>query len=164
MIPKRFLNKPYHFNFARKHKVTVNLHRPWLSFDALNHGKFFLQKIIHYGIRGISNDWFRSYPGLDRNKLAQVQNIAHHFYLCSFRCLMNSSLERIFLGVCYKNCISWDIAICAHMHKSVKTCDKSHAQMKLLPTHFYYIIVCVWKRYLVLLNVLQTTFLLISLL
>ena len=31
-----------------------------------------------------------------------------------------------------------------------KMCDKSHAQMKLLTTHFSHIITCVWSRYLAL--------------
>ena len=52
---------------------------------------------------------------------------------------------------------------CAHTRTSVCMCDKWHAQMKLLPTRFSYMIACVWSRYVALLNTLKT-FLLVSLL
>ena len=44
--------------------------------------------------------------GLVGNKLAQLFDIAHHFYLSCFRCVMNSTLDRPFLSSCTKKCIS----------------------------------------------------------
>ena len=40
------------------------------------------------------------------NKFAQVRNIARHFYLSSLKHAVDSLLDRIFLGVRYKNRIS----------------------------------------------------------
>ena len=34
--------------------------------------------------------------GLDGNKLAEVWNIARHFYLSSLKCAMNSRVDRTF--------------------------------------------------------------------
>ena len=45
-------------------------------------------------------------PGLDGNKLVQVWNIARRFYLSWFRRMVNSTLDRPFLGVHYKKHIS----------------------------------------------------------
>ena len=41
-------------------------------------------------------------PGLDGNNLVQVCNIARHFYESSLVRVANSTLERTFLGVCWK--------------------------------------------------------------
>ena len=48
------------------------------------------------------------------------------------------------------------------MGKSVETCYKLHAQIKLLAIRFYYTITCVWSRYVALLYALKTIFLFIS--
>ena len=69
------------------------------------------------------------------------------------------SYLRAFSGeACYRR------HLCPHRCKSVQMCDKSHVQMKLLAICFSYIIACVCSRYVALLYVLKTTFLLISLL
>ena len=54
----------------------------------------------------------------------------------------------------------------AHTHTCAKVLrrDKLHAQMKLLATSFSYLIACVSSRYMTVLYMLKTTFLLISLL
>ena len=44
------------------------------------------------------------------------------------------------------------------MGKSVETCYKLHAQIKLLAIRFYYTITCVWSRYVALLYALKTIF------
>ena len=43
---------------------------------------------------------YNTFPGLDENKLVQVWKNACHFYKSYFRRVMNSTLERTFLGVC----------------------------------------------------------------
>ena len=45
-------------------------------------------------------------PGLGENKLVLVWNIVRHFYLSCFRCVVNSTLDGMFLWVCYKKRIS----------------------------------------------------------
>ena len=45
-------------------------------------------------------------PGWGSNKLMQVRNIVRHFYLSYFRRVVNSAINRTFLGVRYKNRIS----------------------------------------------------------
>ena len=45
-------------------------------------------------------------PGWGGNKLMQVRNIVRHFYLSYFRRVVNSTINRTFLGVRYKNRIS----------------------------------------------------------
>ena len=56
--------------------------------------------------------------------------------------------------------LSGEVCNCTGMHshtcKSVYSCDKLHMQMKLLTIRFYYIIACVWSRYVVLLYALKT--------
>lgn len=44
--------------------------------------------------------------GLDGNKLMQMWNIAHEFYMSPFRHVVNSILKRMFLGMHWKNCFS----------------------------------------------------------
>ena len=45
-------------------------------------------------------------PGRGGNKVVQVRNIVRHFYLSYFRRVVNSTINRTFLGVRYKNRIS----------------------------------------------------------
>ena len=40
---------------------------------------------------------------LDGNKLAEMWNITHPFYMSYFKHVVNSTPDRAFLGVCYKN-------------------------------------------------------------
>ena len=44
--------------------------------------------------------------GLDGNKLAQLWDIAHHFYLPCLRCIMNSTIDRTFQSCFTKEHIS----------------------------------------------------------
>ena len=42
----------------------------WKAFDTVDH-KILLAKLNHYGIRGVSNDWFKSYLS-NRNQYVSI--------------------------------------------------------------------------------------------
>ena len=51
---------------------------PQKAFDTEEH-EILLHKLAHYGIRGLANDWFKSYLVLDSNRF-QIMTRAHQKY------------------------------------------------------------------------------------
>ena len=49
-------------------RVFVNLQK---AFDIVDHQKILLTKLNHYGIRGVSHDWFKSYFS-NRNQYVSI--------------------------------------------------------------------------------------------
>ena len=65
--------------------------------------------------------WFKV-VNVDGNKLAYVWNIAHHVCLLCLRCLMNSILDRMFLGMRYKTEFIKIHAIYIYIYIYIYTC------------------------------------------
>ena len=78
MVLEKISQQPCNFKFARKHVESsrqiacatfIDLEK---TFDTVSY-EILLEKLDHYDIRGISNDWFRCYLS-DRSQFASLNS------------------------------------------------------------------------------------------
>ena len=59
------------------------------AFDTVNH-EILLRKLKHYGIRGITNDWFKSYLS-NRKQFVQINDTKSDYWIL-YVCILPSNI------------------------------------------------------------------------
>ena len=84
------------------------------AFDTVDHQILLLAKLNHYGIRGVSNDWFKSYLS---NRHQYVSINGYGIWSCCYKLWCPS-------GIC--STASSIFIICKDLNQATKSCKVHH--------------------------------------